>query len=416
MKKVAFIFIFIILPSLLAAQEYKTIRGIVRDVSTKEPLSFASISCQHYPIGTISNALGEFEFHFPASMHDTLIVSYLGYENYRIALDRLPDDDELTISLPSKSYLLREVIVKNEKPLTALQIIKLSIKNIEQNYAVTPFVLNGFYRCTTQVDEKYVSLLEAALNLYDSGYQNQRHIHGKITELLEIVAIRKSKTYRHENSTWMNDDNVLTGLLEINNVKYRNYVFDGKPHWRYKLDSITYYRDRPVYIISSGTYWTFKIYIDVETYAVYKIAVDVKFSGKHQKVFNVNDHIKRRPVYFIKTLVFKPYQGKLYLEYIHSATKQEYLDRKTDKVLYTNSLDQRFSVNNIITENIPLPDPAMIVDQGKSLEKQIRPYDAAFWKNYNIIKDSEIHQKLAEDLEREVTLQEQFRRQSQKNE
>jgi hypothetical protein len=48
-------------------------------------------------------------------------------------------------------------------------------------------------------------------------------------------------------------------------------------------------------------------------------------------------------------------------------------------------------------------------NSGKSLYTNNHIYNEEFWDNYNILKETPIDKKLREDLEKKVSLDEQFR-------
>ncbi len=65
------------------AQNPITLKGKVTDIDSKEPLPYASISIKGKPIGTVTNADGEFEFHLQTQYAgDALVASMLGYSSY----------------------------------------------------------------------------------------------------------------------------------------------------------------------------------------------------------------------------------------------------------------------------------------------------------------------------------------------
>ena len=175
-------------------------------------------------------------------------------------------------------------------------------------------------------------------------------------------------------------------MLAINNVKYRNVVFDGRAHWKYALDTLTVYNNRPVYVIRSGTNWTFKLYIDTETFAVYKVAVDVR-NHKPWHPVKVSDSVNRQLTRFVKTVEFRTINNKLYLNYINYREELTYTDAITKKLLYRIVFHQDFSVNEVVPPGAP--NLTKLLDNNKSMEKQVTPYDAGFWRSYNIIKELE---------------------------
>ncbi len=87
MRLVFLVILLNVLNSLVMGQTHLTISGKLQDAETQEPLVFASISIMGEPIGTVSNSMGEFDFHVPTSMENgRLVVSLLGYLNYEAAI------------------------------------------------------------------------------------------------------------------------------------------------------------------------------------------------------------------------------------------------------------------------------------------------------------------------------------------
>src|SRR5688572_17805427 len=66
------------------AQSTIKVSGKVVDEATQESINFASVSIQGKPVGTVTNAEGEFDFYLPELYsNDTMIVSHVGYKSYR---------------------------------------------------------------------------------------------------------------------------------------------------------------------------------------------------------------------------------------------------------------------------------------------------------------------------------------------
>ena len=69
------------------------ITGKVFDERSHEPLGFASVSIAGKPVGTVTNAAGEFDFYIPEEYkNDSLIISHVGYKSFRDKIDRLPKE------------------------------------------------------------------------------------------------------------------------------------------------------------------------------------------------------------------------------------------------------------------------------------------------------------------------------------
>jgi len=108
-----------------------TIKGIVKDLQTKEPLGFCNIAVKGCKKGVITNIEGVFSITIDASK-DVLLISYLGYEAQSIQASKLLQKHE--IYLQRKELLLKEVIIhSNDEYL--YDIIEKCRKNLLKNTA-----------------------------------------------------------------------------------------------------------------------------------------------------------------------------------------------------------------------------------------------------------------------------------------
>ncbi len=115
------------------AQKF-TLSGFVRDAETGEELIGANIYFNEILKGTVSNQYGFYSFTSIEAKY-TLVVSYLGYEQYS-ALIELNQDIRLNISLSPSGLTTGEVVVKAERSdknvqSTEIGTILLPIKTIE---------------------------------------------------------------------------------------------------------------------------------------------------------------------------------------------------------------------------------------------------------------------------------------------
>ena len=80
-----FFIAFVFLTTGISAQGI-SFKGIIQDAHTKEPVSYASIYFTRSGIGKTSDSAGNFSFNISKFLKDTLVVSYVGYELYRLAI------------------------------------------------------------------------------------------------------------------------------------------------------------------------------------------------------------------------------------------------------------------------------------------------------------------------------------------
>ena len=71
------------LPTAAQAQG-KILKGYIKDALSDERVPFASISFVHSGNGKLSDSAGNFVFHFDEWPSDTLVVTYVGYKDYKI--------------------------------------------------------------------------------------------------------------------------------------------------------------------------------------------------------------------------------------------------------------------------------------------------------------------------------------------
>ena len=88
-----------------------SLSGTIIDGHTKEPVSYASVYFARSGVGKTSDSAGNFSFFFNNFNRDTLVVSYIGFELYKIPISTLQNNKALTIQL-ERGGLKNEVIIK----------------------------------------------------------------------------------------------------------------------------------------------------------------------------------------------------------------------------------------------------------------------------------------------------------------
>jgi len=147
----------------------------ISDSSTKKPLPFANIYLKLTGKGTTTDLNGKAVLKFEKGKleKDTLVCSYIGYEDKMIAVD-LDKSSSLNIELSPSSINLLEVVVTNKKLFTPKQILKKVIKNTSKNYSENPVNLIGLYREYVKEGGRYIQFNEAMINLYYTKYPQKK--------------------------------------------------------------------------------------------------------------------------------------------------------------------------------------------------------------------------------------------------
>jgi len=195
----------------LKGQQCRTLSGTTVDAITHQPLPYASISLKEATIGTISNEAGIFTFHIPApAQKDTIMVSYLGYEMFQLALDHSPDT--LVASLQPATNELEEITVS---PLTPFDYINRIRQHIADNYATVPFETVAYYRERVKENGNDVAHSEAVFQSYHPGSNTPAPNQHQIVLLRQADHLQKPKfvdgwllrqAQKQEEKTIGNDD------------------------------------------------------------------------------------------------------------------------------------------------------------------------------------------------------------------
>jgi hypothetical protein len=125
----------------------------------------------------------------------------------------------------------------------------------------------------------------------------------------------------------------------------------------------------------------------------------------------INKKQKRGQVWFRFTVEFDEYEGKLYAKRMHESELNEIYDGATGKLEIASTETLEFIVTNIA------------LDSENKKSKHLKygliikdaPYHEDFWKNFNTLKLTPLDEKLIRDLEKDISLHEQFEKQSVTN-
>ena len=110
----------------------RVITGFIRDQHSHEPVPFASVSFKKSGIGKLADSSGTFSFSFHDWQPDTLEITSVGYEDYRLLIPGFPKDTmTLSILLIPGKYNV-EVVVR-KKVNRGLQMWRRIVAHKEEN-------------------------------------------------------------------------------------------------------------------------------------------------------------------------------------------------------------------------------------------------------------------------------------------
>lgn len=379
-----------------------TVSGKAVDKETGEPLTFATVGISGKSIGTITNLQGEFDFHIPLEYrNEILLISMLGYQSYEAPVWSISTQGVVVFELSKSTTVLNEVIIRDS--LSGGDILRIALSRIEQNYPMQPFMLEGFYRDVKKVANTNISLLEAAVKIYDEDYREPRNKF-KLRERVRLLEVRKSIGYESKFTTYFDQDNLLEDLLLHNNIRYRQIEAREEMFNAMTREPDSYYNGHEIYVISHSTDYKLKIFVDKQDYSIIHLEFEI---GSSNEQVGRKKNLVSRFAGLKKVIDFRPVDGKMYLSFMSITSKVTWHDMKTNELKFETELFQQLLINEIktnTTERIGATERM----RNYGLQYQDQPYNKEFWDNYNFIKDTPLDKKIVEDLEKAGPLQKQF--------
>ncbi len=393
--------IFFLLTSSLAGAQKLIVSAKVVDKETKEPLIFATVGILGKPIGTITNMQGDFDFYIPAEYrNNNLVISILGYNNYEAPAWTLLDTKSFVIEMEKSTTVLQEVVVTDS--LAGGEILHIALSRIEQNYPMTPHLVAGFYRDIKKIGGEYISLLEAAVKIYDEDYKTPRNKF-KLRERVALLEVRRSLGYSNKFTAYFDEDNLLEDLLLHNNVRYRQFPEEEVFFESLEREKDSYYNGHEIFVVRHRKEYKLVIYIDKKTYGI----VHLEYENNQQEIIGKKRGLVSKFVNLKRVIDFKEYDQKMYLNFLAVDSKINWYDAKTNELKFETELHQQLLINDIN----PVPEERIGTTEkmrSYGLQYQDLPYNKKFWENYNVIKESPLDRKIIEDLEKEGPLEKQF--------
>lgn len=379
-----------------------TLSGKAIDTETKEPLPYATIGIKGKSIGTITNLQGEFDFHIPREFqNDLLVINMLGYETYEAPIWTLLGTQGLVIEVKKSTQVLNEVIISDS--LNGGDILQIALSRIEQNYPMQPYLMDGFYRDLKKVGGDYISLLEAAVKVYDEDYKEPRNKF-KLRERVGLLEVRRSIGYASKFTTYFDQDNLLEDLLLHNSVRYRHFPIEDVFFNSLKREKDSYYNGHEIFVVTHKQSYFLKVFVEKGTYAI----IHTEYESNQEEDLTKKRGLESKFVNLKRIIDFKLYEGKYYLNYITVDSKVNWYNVKTKELKFETELTQSLLINEVLPNT---KDRIAVTEKMRNygLQYQDLPYNKEFWDNYNIIKESPLDRKIIEDLEKYGSLEKQFK-------
>lgn len=236
----SFLFIgFVFIAAPVHAQSI-SFKGMIQDAHTKEPVSYASVYFTRSAIGKTSDSAGNFSFYINKFSHDTLVVTYVGYETYRIPINDSINNKTIVIELQrgaantgvvvrskiNKGLFLWKKIMSKKKQYNRYNLpnfgyeaynkLEIDIKNFKAEKVKKNFLLKPFSFIFDNIDStsEKEPFLPAYLLESVSDYAFQKNTK----KYFENVKASNTKGFTNESIS------KLMGVMNQNVNVYGNYV------------------------------------------------------------------------------------------------------------------------------------------------------------------------------------------------
>ena len=233
-------FLFFLFFSAVSSGQSLTITGTVIDGHTKEPVSYASVYFARSGVGKSTDSTGQFSFVLNNFKDDTLKVSFIGFELYKIPITHAQNNQTLNIQLERGTakgevvikakwnrglFLWKKIMSKKKQynrydlgnfSYEAYNKLEVDIKNFNADRAKKNFLLKNFSFIFDNMDSTSESapflpvyLIES---LSDYAYQN------KPRKFYEHIKASNTKGFKNESIS------KLLGVMNQNVSIYSNFV------------------------------------------------------------------------------------------------------------------------------------------------------------------------------------------------
>ena len=379
--------------SAVPEQSYKKISGFILDKNSGEPLPYATIGVRGKYLGTITNFEGEFLLNLSSeSFQDTLIVSYVGYQNRVIPVPDIKDNS-LSIKLQSETISLQEVFIRNTDPKS---LIKAAMNNVEKNYPQSPAKITAFYRESVLKNNKYMIYLESVLEIYKASYKNSEQ-----PDRAKIFKSRKTYDVTRLDTVSFRLQGGVDACLLLDIVKNIPDFLDSEKFslFRYYFADIRIFNNQPVYVIEFiprpgiiDPNFQGKIYIDIQSLAI----VRAEFGYPDDRVAELtknyitkrNTKTRVKPVKVKYMVSYRNINGKYYLN--HSLGNLKFRVRNKRK-LFARTFETSFEMASTQWDTVHIKRIKFreTLRPNTILSKKQIKYDVDFWSNQNFIQPEE---------------------------
>jgi len=389
-------------------QDYITIKGKVVDAETGEALVFATVAVTESNVAIITNIDGEFTLKVGnALISKDLEVSFLGYKNKVVPISSMRDNGyKNMISMESAPIPIKEVIVR---PLDPDLIVENAIYKISRNYESIPNLMTAFYRETIRKNRSYVSIGEAAVEVFKAPYANDMRF-----DAARLYKGRKSTDVARMDTVLFKLQGGISNTLDLDIVKNTELILtiDAMKSYDYSLTSVIEIDGRPHYVINfiqkpnvDIPLFVGTLFIEVESGAISEAEFGLNLSDKAA----TSIFVRKKPIGMEVTPELVTYRtkyreqnGKWYFAYSRAEVKFKVNWKKRLFNTYYTTMSEMAITDRTDQEVIKFAGKEKLRYSDVFSEKVSDFTDPEFWGDYNVIEPDQSIESAIRRLSRKL--------------
>ena len=378
------------------------------------PISFASVYFKGTPIGTISNANGDFVIVIPDSLLLTnLSITSLGYEQVEINPNNYLKESP-TIVLKQNRIKLEKVLVRPKNPE---QLITLSLEKRKENYATTPLLYYGFFRETSQQEDNYISLAEAIIEIYKKPYLNTGQ------DLVKISRGRVGENISNARGINLIMKGGVFNLIQLDIVKYpvSFYSKEELVLYNYYMDKSILYKGRQTYVIRFKPKETTevlsfegKMYFDVETLGLARVEFEIPVRYMRQAyqllIDKISSGFRAKPLVASYEMDYRFYNNKWHISHARGEVKIKAKSKRRTRQNFSCVFTSYSEF--VVTNQVNYPEKTFKIKDASTrsdiVVEQLKTVQPIHWQGENVILPNEPLEKTIKRLSESNELRSYF--------
>lgn len=372
-----------------------TVKGILLDENSKEPIQYATVNVESTSIGSITNGNGEFRLHVSDSLRSYNInFSHLGYESKAVKITQLIKNDT-TLLLSPKVIPLQEVIIRIVNPI---RLLREMVNSRENNYAQEPVYLTSFYREGVEHKNKFVNMTEAVFKIYKTSFKNY-----DLNDQVKLLKMRHISNLNAKDTLMAKMKSGIRASLSLDIIKDlpEFLSLESKEDlYVYVSTDITVIDSRLANIVYFEQHKTVKeplfrgeLYIDSENNALLQARLELnpQYISKATNTFveRKSRNLKITPQKVTYTISYKLWNETYYINHVRGdlyfkVRRKRLLSNASLLHIWFEMVTCKIDTEQVsrFTHNEKLPTRTIFSDTHFK-------YDADFWEGFNIIPPEE---------------------------